>query len=67
MKKIRPTITQSPDDLARFFKTLQLLDWPGLEPVSPTEQMGALPTSLTRQQKNVAHNHIIYQELVPFY
>ena len=67
MKKMRPTITQSPDDLARFFKTLQLLGWPGLEPVSPTEQMRALPTSLTRQQKNVTHNHTIYQELVPFY
>ena len=28
MKEIRPTITQSPDDLARFFKTLVVgLDW----------------------------------------
>lgn len=67
MKEIRPTITQSPDDLARFFKTLrcplQVLGWPGFEPMSPAQQMGALPISLTRQQKNIAHNHIIYMYL----
>jgi len=63
MKEIRPTTTQSPDDLARFFKSLRSLGWPEFEPISPTQQMGALPTGIAGQQKNVAHNHIIYMYL----
>ena len=40
MKEIRPTITQSPDDLARPW----LLGWTGFESMSPNQQMRALPT-----------------------
>ena len=36
-----------------------LLGWTGFEPMSPNQQMRALPIGPIRQQKNVAHNHII--------
>ena len=36
-----------------------LLGWTGFEPMSPNQQMRALPIGQIRQQKNVAHNHII--------
>ena len=37
--------------------------------MSPTQQMGVVPIGLAGQQKNVAHNHIIYMylELILFY
>ena len=36
-----------------------LLGWVGFESMSPDQQMRALSIGLIRQQKNVAHNHII--------